>query len=166
MGCDVYFGTQARRQKPGSRATRQESEAGTFRGKSARSESQRVPLNSLQPPIRDSRGRQAAGQATFGITTPAGIRQRPTAGHDYSSAEEMTSCPVDTPSDWAGLVNQRIDPLMLESVQLSLKRGRPHGTERWPQKTARQLGLESTLHDPWRPKKKKARKRKRTRRTK
>jgi hypothetical protein len=54
----------------------QESEAGTFRGKSARSESQRVPLNSLQPPIRDSRGRQAAGQATFAITTPAGIRQR------------------------------------------------------------------------------------------
>jgi hypothetical protein len=78
----------------------------------------------------------------------------------------MTSCPVDTPSDWAGLVNQRIDPLMLESVQLSLKRGRPHGTERWPQKTARQLGLESTLHGQWRPKKKKARKRKRTGRTK
>jgi hypothetical protein len=78
----------------------------------------------------------------------------------------MTSCPVDKPSDWAGLVNQRIDPLMLEGVQLSLKRGPPHGTERWTEKTDKRLGLESTLHDPWRPKKKKARKRKRTRRTK
>jgi hypothetical protein len=51
-------------------------------------------------------------------------------------------------------------------VQLSLKRGPPHGTERWTEKTDKRLGLESTLHDPWRPKKKKARKRKRTRRTK
>jgi putative transposase len=51
-------------------------------------------------------------------------------------------------------------------VQLSLKRGRPYGTERWTEKTAKRLGLESTLHDPWRPKKKKARKRKRTGRTK
>jgi hypothetical protein len=54
---------------------------------------------------------------------------------------------------------------VLERVQLSLKRGRPYGTQRWTEKTAKRLGLESTLHDPWRPKKKKARKGKRTRRT-
>jgi hypothetical protein len=33
-------------------------------------------------------------------------------------------------------------------VQLSLKRGPPHGTERWTEKTDKRLGLESTLHDP------------------
>jgi putative transposase len=79
---------------------------------------------------------------------------------------QLEPCPADKPSDWAAVVNERIDPLVLERVQLSLKRGRPYGTERWTEKTAKRLGLESTLHDPWRPKKKKARKGKRARRAK
>jgi hypothetical protein len=53
------------------------------------------------------------------------------------------------------VVNERLDPQVLERVQLSLKRGRPYGTERWTEKTAKRLGLESTLRDPWRLKKKK-----------
>jgi hypothetical protein len=62
---------------------------------------------------------------------------------------------VRDPADWAEVVNEAMDPLVLERVQLSLQRGRPYGTEPWTIKTVKRLGLESTLRDPWRPKKEK-----------
>jgi hypothetical protein len=38
---------------------------------------------------------------------------------------QLEPCPVDKPSDWAEVVNEAMDPLVLERVQLSLQRGRP-----------------------------------------
>jgi putative transposase len=68
---------------------------------------------------------------------------------------QLERCPVDKPSDWAEVVNEAMDPLVLERVQMSLQRGRPYGTEPWTIKTVKRMGLESTPRDPWRPKKKK-----------
>jgi putative transposase len=61
--------------------------------------------------------------------------------------------PVDKPSDWAAVANEPMEPAVLERVRLSVKRGRPYGTEPWMVKTVKRLGLESTLRDPWRPNK-------------
>jgi len=64
---------------------------------------------------------------------------------------------------WAAVVNEPIAPPMLERMQLSVKRGQPYGTERWTQRIAKCLGLESALQNPWRPKKKDKKARKTTR---
>ena len=42
----------------------------------------------------------------------------------------------------------------LEKLRVSVKRGRPFGEEKWVKQTARKLGGESSLRDPWRPRKK------------
>jgi putative transposase len=80
---------------------------------------------------------------------------------------QLEPCPVDKPSDWGAVVNEPMDLPQLARVQLSVKRGQPYGAERWTQRIAKRLGLESTLQDPWRPKKKsnKARKNKRATRS-
>jgi putative transposase len=47
-----------------------------------------------------------------------------------------------------------LKPAELETVHVSVNRGRPFGDEPWVAKTARRLGLMNTLRDPGRPKKK------------
>ena len=53
--------------------------------------------------------------------------------------------PVDVPSDWPGWVNRAETSKELDAIRLCVKRGRPYGEQRWQERTAGRLGLESTL---------------------
>jgi putative transposase len=53
--------------------------------------------------------------------------------------------PVDQPDDWLAWVNRAESAAELEKLRVSVKRGRPYGDDRWQQRTAKRLDLESTL---------------------
>jgi len=53
--------------------------------------------------------------------------------------------PVDVPSGWTARVNRAETAAELEAMHLCVKRSRPYGEPGWEQRTAKQLGLESTL---------------------
>jgi putative transposase len=59
--------------------------------------------------------------------------------------------PVDVPSDWLAWVNRVETARELEALRLCVKRSRPYGQERWQQRTARRLGLESTFRPRGQP---------------
>lgn len=61
--------------------------------------------------------------------------------------------PVAEPADWLDRVNEPMPEKQLEAMKVSIARGRPFGSVDWQEKMARRLGLESSLTDPWRPKK-------------
>ena len=62
------------------------------------------------------------------------------------------------PRGWASFVNRPETEEELEALRRSVARGSPYGEADWQKRTAVRLKLESSLRDPWRPKK--ARKRK------
>lgn len=47
--------------------------------------------------------------------------------------------------DWAGFVNRPMTEAEVEAIRLSIRRGRPFGSEAWMFQTADQLGLESSI---------------------
>jgi putative transposase len=53
--------------------------------------------------------------------------------------------PVHPPPDWKAWVNRAQTAAELDALRNCVKRGRPYGDERWEERTAKQLGLESTL---------------------
>ena len=53
--------------------------------------------------------------------------------------------PVRPPKDWTAWVNRPETAAALKAVRQCVTRGRPFGDDRWEQRTAEQLGLESTL---------------------
>jgi putative transposase len=59
--------------------------------------------------------------------------------------------PVEPPVSWKAWVNRSETAAELEALRSCVKRGRPYGDERWEKRTARQLGLESTLNPQARP---------------
>jgi putative transposase len=67
---------------------------------------------------------------------------------------ELEKWPVERPRDWRKKVNQKLEEGELEKVRISVKRGRPFGGEEWVKRVVKRLGLETTVRDPWRPKKK------------
>lgn len=68
---------------------------------------------------------------------------------------QMCAWPVDRPRDWTATVNERLPEATLEQVRTSVRRDRPMGSEAWTRRIAKRLGAESTLRDPWRPRKRK-----------
>ena len=62
--------------------------------------------------------------------------------------------PVSRPRNWTQLVNQPQTEAEVEAVRRALRRGQPFGDSDWVQKTAKRLGLESTLRAPHRPREK------------
>jgi putative transposase len=66
---------------------------------------------------------------------------------------ELTRWPVARPAGWVERVNAMVAAEELERLRLCVRRSRPFGDDAWVRRTARRLGLESTLRDPWRPKK-------------
>ena len=54
---------------------------------------------------------------------------------------------------WLQHVNRPQTEAELKAIRHSLSRGTPYGSADWQQATARQLGLESTLHPRGRPRK-------------
>jgi putative transposase len=69
----------------------------------------------------------------------------------------LSEWPLPRPSDWLAWVNEPQSAKELEALRQSIARGRPFGTRTWQQKTARELGLESSFRQRGRPKKPKRR---------
>ena len=60
--------------------------------------------------------------------------------------------PVTLPHDWTSLVNRPQTPQELEDLRTSINRQRPIGSESWVSCAARDLGMESSVRKPGRPK--------------
>jgi putative transposase len=60
--------------------------------------------------------------------------------------------PVDRPKNWSKLLQEKIPEKELEKVRISVKRGRPFGSESWVLRAADRLGLGFTLRPIGRPK--------------
>ena len=65
----------------------------------------------------------------------------------------LTAWPVDRPRNWVRVVNQPIEPRTADRLRTSIARGRPFGDETWVRRTVVRYGLQATVHDPWRPRK-------------
>jgi putative transposase len=65
----------------------------------------------------------------------------------------LSDWPLACPKGWCKLVNQPQTEAELEAIRRCVARGQPYGGEDWVRRTAEQLGLESTLRAPHRPRK-------------
>ena len=66
--------------------------------------------------------------------------------------EVINEWPLERPKDWVGFVNDAEKESELEDMRSAAQRGRPFGAEDWMIKTAKQLGLISSLSPRGRPK--------------
>lgn len=64
----------------------------------------------------------------------------------------LSEWPVDRPRHWLTHVNRAHNPAEIESLRLSVQRGRPYGDAAWVQRMAKRFGMESTLRPRGRPK--------------
>jgi putative transposase len=65
----------------------------------------------------------------------------------------LADWPVPCPRNWLALVNRAHSEVELAAVRRSVERGAPFGDDRWVERTARRLGLESALRPRGRPRK-------------
>jgi putative transposase len=65
----------------------------------------------------------------------------------------LSNWPVPRPADWPDHVNAAQTEVELASLRRSVQRGQPFGGEGWTARTARRMGLESTLRPIGRPRK-------------
>jgi putative transposase len=65
----------------------------------------------------------------------------------------LSPWPVEMPARWTTMVNQPQTEAELSALRRSRDRGQPYGDDRWVQRTAKALGIESSLRAPGRPKK-------------
>jgi putative transposase len=68
---------------------------------------------------------------------------------------ELEEWPVERPRNWAAIVNEPMAEEEVERLRVSVRRERPFGGVKWVRRMVAKLGLEWTVRDPWRPKKKK-----------
>ncbi|MCH8963776.1 MAG: transposase [Planctomycetes bacterium] len=64
--------------------------------------------------------------------------------------------PVDRPRSWTKRVNNAETAEELETLRLSVKRGRPYGSAAWQTRTANRMGLQPTMRPRGRPRMMKA----------
>jgi len=67
----------------------------------------------------------------------------------------LSEGPEARPHGWLQYVNQPATEAELEAWRRSVVRGAPYGSDSWQRRTAKRLGLESTLRPRGRPAKKK-----------
>jgi putative transposase len=72
---------------------------------------------------------------------------------DVAARRLLCPWPIPRPRDWLNRVNRAETKGELEALRRSLQRGQPFGSEAWCAQIVRQLGLESTMRSPGRPKK-------------
>lgn len=65
----------------------------------------------------------------------------------------LSEWPVPRSRNWLAYVNRPQTEREVEAIRKCLRRGCPYGDEHWVQRTARKLGLETTLRPRGRPKK-------------
>ncbi|MDY7110301.1 MAG: transposase [Planctomycetota bacterium] len=63
----------------------------------------------------------------------------------------LSAWPVERPRHWRVLVNTPLNDVEMEALRSCVQRGRPFGSEKWIQVTARRLGLDSTFRRRGRP---------------
>jgi putative transposase len=73
--------------------------------------------------------------------------------HHRETAELLRAAPgpVTRPRNWVAYVNQSGTAAEIEAVRHSVRRGVPYGQPKWTNRTAKLLGLESTLRPRGRP---------------
>jgi putative transposase len=70
---------------------------------------------------------------------------------DKSLAKYLSAWPIERPRNWVRRVNQPLTEQELEALRRCVRRGQPFGGERWTERIAKKLGLESTLRPRGRP---------------
>ncbi len=65
----------------------------------------------------------------------------------------LSEWPVPRPRKWCQWVNEPQIEAEVEAIRRCVARGRPLGSDDWVRRTAEELGLQSTLRPPHRPKK-------------
>jgi putative transposase len=65
----------------------------------------------------------------------------------------LSAWPVALPKNWREFVNEPQTDAEVDAIRRCAARGQPYGDEHWVGQTAQQLGLESTLRAPHRPRK-------------
>lgn len=73
---------------------------------------------------------------------------------EHADKPVLCTWPIPRPADWVIRVNRALTKKEIEAVLASVKRGRPFGSESWQEKTAVQLGLQSTFRPRGRPRSK------------
>lgn len=63
----------------------------------------------------------------------------------------LSDWPIERPRDWVARVNRPHTASELESLRLSVQRGRPFGEEAWVDRMAKRFGMESTVRPRGRP---------------
>ena len=63
----------------------------------------------------------------------------------------LADCPVKLPDDWIRWVNAPQTATELAELRACVNRQRPYGTEQWVDRTAAELGLQSSLRPAGRP---------------
>ena len=63
----------------------------------------------------------------------------------------LSEWPVDRPADWVARVNRPLTAKEKEAMEMSIRRSRPFGDDRWVAKTVAQLHLEHTMRREGRP---------------
>jgi len=74
----------------------------------------------------------------------------------FGSAKEralLSDWPVPRPRGWVSYVNEPQTEAELEAIQRCIRRGRPFGDEPWVDRMVRKLGLETTMRERGRPRK-------------
>jgi len=71
---------------------------------------------------------------------------------DAESRRCLSGWPVARPDHWLRLANSNQPAAQVEQIQMSIQRERPLGDDTWIKRTARRLGLETTLRPRGRPK--------------
>ena len=65
----------------------------------------------------------------------------------------LSDWPLPRPRNWNALLRDPQDSAELDAIRRSVNKGQPYGSENWVKRTARRLGLESTLRRRGRPRK-------------
>lgn len=70
---------------------------------------------------------------------------------EHPLALPLCEWPIARPADWLTRVNQPLTGAEIAALRRSTERGRPFGSDRWQEETAKQLGLTGALRSPGRP---------------
>ena len=68
---------------------------------------------------------------------------------------QLTPWPLPRPANWAQKVNEPIQAAELNRLRLHIQRGRPYGEPAWTANAIKRMGLQWTIRDRGRPKRRK-----------
>ena len=74
--------------------------------------------------------------------------------HETAQHKKLLSpWPVEEPANYVAWVNQAEPKEDISAIRYAIKRNRPYGSDQWVGAAVKKFGLQSTMRDPWRPKK-------------